>query len=127
VGRKYGNSSVVKALTVCASENGLRGLERLYIFKDQAEVSRFLEKYPFLVPLLLEAYGHIALHFPYSQVFLEVVSDPEASSDSQLVAFIATSLAPGEAVNRLDRFDDAWWLDALDRAQGKLCVHLEFQ
>ena len=32
-------------------------LERWYTFRERAEVLWFLERYPFLVSLLLEAYG----------------------------------------------------------------------
>ncbi len=102
-------------------------LERLYRFRERLDVLGFLERYPFLIPLLLEAYGKIGEYFPYSQVFLEVVTDPEATNDYQLVLFIATNLDPDEADDRFERFDEDWWLDALDRAQGMLCINLEFR
>ncbi|MBL7075352.1 TIGR04255 family protein [candidate division KSB1 bacterium] len=102
-------------------------LERLYTFREREEVLWFLERYPFLVSLLLDAYKEIGNYFPYSQVFLEVITDPEATEDSQLVIFIATNLAPDKADDRLERFDEDWWLDALDRAQGKLCIDMEFR
>lgn len=105
----------------------IQWLEQLYTFRERPGVLRFLNKYPFLVSLLLEAHKKIGDYFPNSQVFLEVVTDPETINDHQLVTFIATNLVPDKAVDSLNRFDDDWWLDALDRAQGKLCINLEFQ
>jgi hypothetical protein len=105
----------------------IRLLERLYIFREPKEVSRFLEDNPFLILLLLEAYGQIERYFgPYPQVFLEVVTDPEAPDDRELFALIYTGLTPDEALDGLDRFDRNWWLDASQTAQGKLCIDVEF-
>lgn len=102
-------------------------LERFYSFRERSDVLGFLERCPFLVPLLLEIHGKIGAYFPYSQVVLEVVTDPEAVGDSQLVVFIATDFDPDKADERFERFDEDWWLDALDRAQGMLCINLEFR
>ena len=102
-------------------------LERLYRFRERLDVLGFLERCPFLVSLLLKAYRKIREYFPYSRIFLEVVTDPEAVGDSQLVVFIATDFDPDEADERFERFDEDWWLDALDQAKGMLCINLEFR
>ena len=117
----------VGASTVRVPQAVIQWLERLYTFRKREEVLWFLESYPFLVSLLLEAYDNIGSYFPYTQIFLEVVTDPEASDDYQLVIFIATNFAPDEALGRLERLDEDWWLDALDQAQGKLCINVEFR
>lgn len=102
-------------------------LEQLYVFRKRMEVLRFLDVHLFLVPLLLEAYAKIGNYFePYHPVFLEVISDPEATNDRQLFAFIGTHLSPDEALDSLEYFDDEWWLDTLDEARGKLCIDVEF-
>jgi hypothetical protein len=110
---------------VHASALELRLVEQRYTFRRRTEVIGFIKAYPFLIPLLLEAYDKIVQHFGPSPVFLEVVTDPEAICDRQLVAFIRTDLAPIEALASLDRFDKSWWLEASHRSQGKLCIHLE--
>ncbi|MBC7250165.1 MAG: hypothetical protein H5T62_07760 [Anaerolineae bacterium] len=102
-------------------------LERLYVFKERKEVTSFLEECPFLIPLLLEAHYEIEQHFSPSQVFLEVITDPEETNSTQLLASIATGLDPDEALDRLERFDEEWWLDALAGARGKLCIDVEFR
>lgn len=102
-------------------------LELHYVFRQRDEVIRFLEDHAFLVSLLLEARGKINLYFPeYPMVFLEVIIDPEIPEDIQLVASIRTSLSPDEALDRLDSLDKGWWLEWMDKAQGELCIHVEF-
>ena len=101
--------------------------ERLYQLRGRAEVVAFVAEHPFLTPLLAEAYRQIESYFPQSQAFLEVVADKEAPDDRELVASVVTGLSPAEALPTLDRFDEGWWLDASGRAQGKLCITLEFR
>ena len=113
--------------TVRAHQAEILLLERFYSFRERSDVLGFLERCPFLVSLLLEAYRKIREYFPYSRIFLEVVTDPEAVGDSQLVVFIATNFDPDKADRRFERFDEDWWLDALYRAQGMLCMNLEFR
>jgi len=108
--------------------NQLHLLQRWYIFRGQRiEIVRFLERYPFLVSLLIEAYYYIVEFFPHSPVYLAITADPEEFGRDQLTVFIATDLGPDEAVEVLSRFDKKWWLNSLKRAQGKLCITLEFQ
>jgi hypothetical protein len=115
-------ASVIRTL-----EFKIQLLDELYIFRRSMEVMSFIEDHPLLVPLLEEAYINIVRYFgPYPHVFLEVISDPEATNDRQLFAFIGTHLSPDQALNSLERFDEEWWLDVLDQAQGKLCIDIEF-
>ncbi len=104
-----------------------QSLEQVYDFRKPIEVSHFLAMNPFLIPLLGEAYTHIKKFFPSSKLFVEVVADPEEIDEQQLVVFIAANHDPDEASEALDQFDKDWWLDAMDRAQDKLCITLEFQ
>lgn len=101
-------------------------LEQWYTFRNRDEVSRFIEEHPFLVSLLSEAHNKITTHFPHSRVFAEVMSEPDETDGSELVVSVATNLAPAEALDRLGQFDKDWWLDALEQAQGKLCINMEF-
>jgi hypothetical protein len=118
---------IVDTARVPVKEPKPEALEKFYNFRRPVEVKGFLAAHPFLVPLLVEAYGKIAAYFePQPEVVLEVVTDPEADDDRRLFVFIQTSLLPEEALDRLDRLDDDWWLDAGDRGEGKLCLHVEF-
>lgn len=105
------------------SRADIESLKRFYVFREPTEVLEFLEKHPFLVPLLLEAPARIRQYFPDSPLFLQYVPDPE-SDDEKLVAYIATNLAPEEAIDTLEQFDDNWWVDVEERAQDKMFFNL---
>lgn len=102
-------------------------IERLYTVRRPDEVWAFLRAHPELVPLLKEAYQRIQKHFPDSPVALEVIADPEAPDDRDLWAFIQTTLPPEEALEQVNRFDEEWWLAALDKANGKLGIDVEYR
>jgi hypothetical protein len=103
-------------------------LQQWYVFRGERTVMlRFLEKYPFLVSLLLEVYPHIEEFFPHSLVYLTVSTDLEEFGTDRLVAFISTDLDPDNALDALSAFDKNWWLNSLKLAQGKLCITLEFR
>jgi hypothetical protein len=101
-------------------------IEKMYVFRRSAEILQFLEENLFLIPLLKEAYIRIGSYFPSSKVSLEVVADQEMTDEKQLVIFISVDSDSEQATERLDRLDEEWWLDALEKTQGKLCITLEF-
>jgi hypothetical protein len=104
-----------------------QSLKQMYDFRKPVEISHFLQVNPFLTPLLEEAYTHIRKYFPSSQLILEVVADPEALDEEQLVIFIVVKYDPDEASETLNQLDENWWLDAMEWTQDKLCITLEFQ
>ncbi len=90
-------------------------------------MAEFLDAHPFLVPLLMEAHGKIEKHFgPFPDVVLEVVTDPEAENDRELFALVQTDLSPDEALHRLDRLDQEWWLEASLQARCLLNIDVEY-
>ncbi len=105
----------------------LHRLEEIYSLRDPATVWHFLRTYPQLIEVLLEAPVHLQKYFgPDPQVTLEVVSDPEVEGMDELFAYILTSLPVDEALARLDRLDEEWFLDQLDRIDGQFNFNLEF-
>lgn len=124
---KQGSSTVSVPQTDLQYRLQLQTLARWFILRgERAEILYFLEMYPFLVPLLFEAYVEIERYFSHPLVYLSVAADPEEFTTDQLVVSIATTLNPEDAVHALGEFDKAWWLNSLKRAQGKLCITLEF-
>ncbi len=115
-----------QANSSASSDTFYPNIENLYIFRDANEVTSFLEENPFLIPLLVESYPYIKKHFPEANVFLEVVHDPEIIGYTQLVAFIAVKQTAEEASQALDRLDEEWDPDAMERAADKFCITLEF-
>ena len=111
---------------VTIPQSDLEAIERSYIFRGHEEVIKFISKYPFLVPVLVEAPTKIRHYFPDSQLFLEVVYDPEMSNWVQLVLSIQISLDPYLAVERENQLDKDWWLDFPHEVHKQLCTLLEY-
>lgn len=102
-------------------------IESLYSLKEKTAVIQFLGEHSFLIPLLLEAHEEIDVYFPNTEFSLEVIADPEAEGDYQLLASVSTNLSAEDAYRRLKEFDRAWWLDELGRSQGLLCISVNLQ
>lgn len=107
--------------------NDLEELERLHSFRRPIRVRRFLSEHAFLIPLLDAAYDMTTRYFAPLSLALEVIADPDSMDDQQLVLFVVLQGTPAEAFAKLQRFDNEWWLDAMDEAQGRLCISLEFR
>jgi hypothetical protein len=105
----------------------LHQLEEMYSLRNATTVRRFLHVHPQLIEVLLEARIYLQKYFGLDpQVTLEVVSDPEVEGVEELFAYIFTSLPVDEALARLDRLDEEWFLDQLDRVDGRFNFDLEF-
>lgn len=103
-------------------------LSRLYNIRGESEVFKFLEDKPPLISLVLEAHERIMDYFGRStELVLEVITDPEATEDYELVIFVRTSLSPYDAFRMLEQLDEEWWLDASEDTNEKLCIHVEFE
>ena len=92
------------------------------------EVDAFLKRYPFVLLVLKDAIGPLWEIFSGKRqgvsVYLE--TDPEVEDWEYLVFALRTPLPSDQAQAQLDAFGDAWWLENLPRAQGKLLFTLEF-
>lgn len=103
-------------------------LSRLYNIRGESEVFKFLEDKPSIISLVLEAHERIRDYFGSStELVLEVITDPEATEDYELVIFVRTSLSPDDAFRMLEQLDEEWWLDASEDTNEKLCIHVEFE
>ena len=102
----------------------------LYIFKDSGastRVARFIERYPSLATVLLEARDPLQRIFPEGRYALDARRDPDIA-DEQLVLSIGVRrdpAVPRDGIDRLITFQDAWGLDADRRAEGRITVVLE--
>jgi hypothetical protein len=105
----------------------LQSLQSCYAFRDSQEVVSFLEENSALLSLLFEIHGKLREYLSFPQIFLYVFRDPDSDNDRQLVVSILPDIDPLMADMQLQRFDEEWWLDNLDRAGGKVCITLEFR
>lgn len=105
----------------------LAQIEKSYTLRNSAQVLEFIDKYPFLVPLLSEAPDKINQYFPGDSLVLEVVIDPESESsdDGKLVLLIITEMDDDLSVDHLGELDYFWWLKVARHSQGKLFIDLE--
>jgi hypothetical protein len=97
-----------------------------YILLESSSAIDFLQEHQELFVLLKEASKEIRKYFPSEDLKLELVSDPEIVQDRQLFVYIFTSLSVTDALNKFDEFDEQWWLDRIDRANGLLNFNLRF-
>lgn len=111
-----------------APELDLKHLEGMYSFRKRRELMRFIREHAFLVPLLLEARPAIERHFGREArgVLRLFVDSEDLPAEPMLYAGVVTALSASEAAERLDHLDEDWWLDQSDRAQGHLCLTVEF-
>jgi hypothetical protein len=97
-----------------------------YEFRDLVKVSDFLARYQFLIPIVESARNQLAQYFPTSTFALEVALDPEECSDCLIIS-IVTDLAPNEALQRREEFNENWLYDQLHIIARKLIIILEYQ
>lgn len=120
-------SKDVRSSAVGASPLYADLLADIYSVRDPSRVQGFLELHPSLAGLLLEAFPQIRGVFGReSAPVLEVLSDPESPSDDRLFVLVGTSSPVEEALGRLARLDETWWLRAMGRAESVLSIDVEF-
>jgi hypothetical protein len=102
-------------------------IQSCYSDAASTETVQFLATHPALVPLLLEAHNVIGQYFPAAPIYLRVATDPETTNEVTLIAAIEPQELPQEAANHFMQFMDNWWLDALDRADDKLTITIEYR
>lgn len=103
-------------------------LQQFYNFRQPEMVNQFLRRYPDLIPLLFDTYVRIQLIFGSpTSVALEIVRDEESSEIDQLFAYVQTPAALPKATAQLRRFDELYWLSAVERARGQMMVDIELQ
>jgi hypothetical protein len=100
-------------------------LSREYQIPDEEEFLAFLERYPAVAPLLFDIRSNIRRFFGEDRVRLDMFHDPEwPQDDPELVVNIQTALEPMEALARLQKFDDEWWIKQLSETRPPLIVSI---
>lgn len=90
------------------------------------EVEGFIAAHPQLLSVLREAPSAITSYFPSAAIRLQILTDPEIPGRKDMFLGILTSLGAEEACERLDRLDKEWSLNAMEKADGLLCIDVEF-
>jgi hypothetical protein len=102
-------------------------LEKKFEIRNKVSIKEYLIRYPHLFSILEEAYSVIEEIFGRdTQVALEMVRDPEIEDYEQLFGYIKSdNLSPEDAFERLQVFDDIWYVDRIDLIGEHLNFNLE--
>ena len=92
------------------------------MLRDKKAVLLFLSEHSEVLPVLLEGRGRVSQFFgPNAIVELDIVEDPESDGYRQMFAHIVTSLDQDDVEERLDRFDEEWFLSKMAIVGDLLC------
>ena len=98
-----------------------------YEAREWGEVLAFLESFPFLTDVLVEAADHLQNLFgPESTFTLQLERDPETGS-TELFGLVKTNLPPQEALQRLAQFDETWLLNQQETIRGLFNVDIAYE
>ncbi len=104
----------------------IRELKRDYRISDEEELLAFLERYPAIAPLLHDTRSNIRRYFDGDPVRLDIFYDLEWPEEGpKLVVNIQTHFASHEALDRLHRFVNAWWIKKRKDIDAPLMVSFE--
>lgn len=90
----------------------------LYEIENPAEVDAYVAEHPVVVSILADAPSEILAAFEEELHLVlrhEIDPDDEPATD-YLVVDIMTARDVADVDDRINRFDEGWWLDAMPRA-----------
>jgi hypothetical protein len=117
------SEAVRRAVDAALSASVLDRLEQRYRLIDPAAVRAYLERHPFLLPLIEDAHAAILTSFgTVQQVALAPIVDPEDGTED-LFALVYTTLSPVAAGQALAHFDEIW----ADQAPTQGRFHVDFE
>lgn len=107
--------------------DGINALRSKYEISDFEEVKNFLSKNRFLISLLEEIPNKVYQYYGNTQkISLEVFYEPDFPQSSELWVSVLTELSAEEARSIMDRLDEDWWLENIDRANCKLNIGIDY-
>jgi len=124
----YSNLIVIDNSTMLESERKdiLDEIKGAYEFSNIEEIRKFVLQNNYLVDILKEAPEDIYRIFGKSiKLVLELHSDPEEEWD-ELFIVIKSPYAPQKARELMNELDRMWFLNIMDKTQGKLCITEEY-
>ena len=108
-------------------EQKIDSFSQKYEIHKMEEVKNFLSKNRDLFSLLEEIPNKVYEYFGDRQkLSLKVSHEPEFPQSLELWVSILTELSAKEALPLLEKFDEEWWLENMDRAGCKLNITLKF-
>ncbi len=109
------------------NEITIEQVEQHFQMRDADEVRSFLRENPEVTQIILDSLEPLTRIFvEIEQLVLEVFRDPEEQGNCELVCSIVTRLTAEEALEKLDMFDEQWFLDNTERTHGLLNFRIDF-
>jgi hypothetical protein len=103
-----------------------RELSADYRVSDSNALERYLVQRPQLIPVLQEAHTVVHQYFPDSVLELAISNDVEDEGEEAFI-YIHTHLPVQDAMARLDKLDEAWFLEADARSGYSFNINLRFE
>jgi hypothetical protein len=132
-GRKEYKMSVLQSSVVdypkpvLLPEEWTNGKSRRLELREPEVLNKYLEENSFLIPLINEASAKLVEYFgPETPQILQVVYHPDDGS-CELFLYVKPDLPVSEAIATLDRFDEDWWLDAMDRSNFQMVIKIGYE
>jgi hypothetical protein len=104
--------------------SSITGLKGTFNFIDSQKVSSFLFENFFLVDIIEEGYPIIKEIFGVLPLCLELHEDPEEDF-RELFLIIKSSNSPQDDLELLNKLDESWFLDVLDKTDNKFNITVE--
>ena len=127
-GRPIWTSNATPSVEERTFGDDLRAVESRYSLRNRERVRAFLCDNPYLVPLLVELPKAVDRTFGSgTPVALQRSRFSTPGSDDTLEAMVQVDAAVGDVLDRLHAFDEAWWIDRVPLADGRLDIHVEYR
>ncbi len=92
----------------------LPNIRRSYVIEDEGSLTAFFRMHPHLPQLLIDAVPRLSRFFGNAAILLLVRADEDGWE--MAYAIVQWPGEPDDALEALDRFDEAWWLANSDPA-----------
>jgi len=100
---------------------GIAMLRNYYNMEGEKNIRKCIDGNDNLIPIFYDIHKNIQKYFPNSPLSMRAIQN-------DLIISVGTTFNPEEAIDRLDRFDDGWWLDksfALD-TNTRISIRVEY-
>ena len=90
-----------------------------------SDASTILSERPDIQHLIVEADTRLGALFPGAPLRVSLQRDESGLLPAEIILSVVTEMRLADAFDRLDRFDEEWWLDASALANGLMTVTVE--
>lgn len=93
---------------------------------DLRVVLGYLTEHTWLSSIIRRSHQQLRMLFD-GDIRLEPYPDPEGERGLELALIVETAAEPAVALEKLDQFDERFWIDHMDEVADHLSVHVEYQ